>query len=89
MRIQYAVICHDFQDGEWEGVTNLGGVRHKLFAPMQLDPAADPDGPKPPVPIKLVVSLIDGEPGWHNVPVDPVTNVRRVRNGLRPERDGR
>jgi hypothetical protein len=67
MRVQYAVICHDFQDGEWEGVTNLGGVRHKLFAPMRLNPDAAPDDPKPPIPIKLVVSLIDGVPGWHNV----------------------
>ena len=70
MRLQYAVICHEFQDGEWEGVTNLLGVRHKLYGPYNASgQASEPDSttPKPPIPIKLVISLIDGRPGVHTV----------------------
>ncbi len=63
MRIQYAVVCHEFQDGHWFGVTNLIGVCHKLVAPVQ--PPAD--GELPVVPLTLVVSLIDGAVGRHKV----------------------
>ncbi|MCH7552806.1 MAG: hypothetical protein IIC82_02260 [Chloroflexi bacterium] len=59
MRIQYAVVCHHFEDGQWFGVTNLLGVCHKLVAPAS--------GPGSRVPLRLVVSLIDGEIGWHKV----------------------
>ena len=64
MRIQYAVVCHEFQDGHWFGVTNLIGVCHKLVAPVQ---PPDDDGELPVVPLTLVVSLIDGAVGRHNV----------------------
>ncbi len=71
MRIQYAVVCHDFQDGEWDGVTNLWGVRHKLFAtyaaPKLGQPEPGPGQRKAAVPLKLVVSLIDGAPGPHHI----------------------
>ena len=63
MRIQYAVVCHQFQDGEWDGVTNLIGVRHKLFATVQ----GTAEGAAARVPLTLVVSLIEGKPGWHQV----------------------
>ena len=73
MRIQYAVVCHEFQDGHWFGVTNLIGVCHKLVAPVH--PA---NGERSTVPVTLVVSLIEGAPGWHSVWVsvrDPSTEV--------------
>lgn len=63
MRIQYAVVCHEFQDGHWFGVTNLIGVCHKLVAPVQ----PSEDGELPVVPLTLVVSLIDGAVGRHKV----------------------
>ena len=63
MRLQYAVVCHRFEDGEWFGVTNLFGVCHKLVAPVERSEG----GRAPWVPLQLVVSLIDGEPGWHKV----------------------
>ena len=72
MRIQYAVVCHDFEDGEWYGVTNLRGVRHKLYA--SVDPGYFEDGGTHyGLPVKLVVSLIEGTPGNHTIHV----SVRR------------
>ena len=82
MRLQYAVVCHEFQDGQWEGVTNLYGVRHKLFAsynPEVVSRAeALSDSPKPPLALKLVISLIDGPPGAHRV----WASVRRPSGGV-------
>ena len=70
MRLQYAVVCQEFQDGEWDGATNLYGVRHKLFVssyPTSSGTLQDPPVAQAQVPVKLVISLIDGEPGSHNV----------------------
>ena len=76
MRLQYAVICHEFQDGQWDGVTNLLAVHHKLFlgVPLNEDTPAD-------VPLKLVVSLIDGQVGQHRVYV----NIRRPSGAPGPK----
>ena len=82
MRLQYAVICHEFEDGEWDGVTNLHAVRHKLFVSFPeaglANTAGDPEAPKPPIPIKLVISLIDGEPGLHTI----LVSIRRPTGTL-------
>lgn len=66
MRLQYSVICHEFQDGEWDGVTNLYAVRHKLFTTF--NPSADKGAATDrKVPLRLVISLIDGTVGLHRV----------------------
>jgi hypothetical protein len=67
MRIQYAVICHDFQDGPWDGATNILGVRHKLFVPCKIGGTSAPGQRRAAVPLKLVVSLIEGAPGQHHI----------------------
>lgn len=64
MRIQYAVICHDFEDGEWHGVVNLRAVHHKLYAGLPIETA---DGVAKPFPLRLVVSLIEGSIGPHRL----------------------
>ena len=79
MRIQYAVVCHEFQDGQWFGVTNLIGVCHNFVVPIESS-----QDESQVVHVNLVVSLIDGDPGWHNVCVTVRDPCGEISTSVKP-----